>query len=214
MRRAGAMLQHSALCDAAFHVDRYPNASEAHVEARLTREEEKRIGPNAGRPRWRDVDATASHLRAVLHAARAGRAGLYLEEDVELWVTAAELHGLVSALVGMGPLDYAMLGGCWGIHAQRGDGLELAAQLPAASTLYRVPLRSRAATRCGHGYTVSAHGARLLLELAGRGRAPAATLEPHRDAAAALPATDIAGRSRRPSRTRSTSCTLPGIPAG
>ena len=74
MRRAGAMLQHSALCDAAFHVDRYPNASEAHVEARLTREEEKRIGPNAGRPRWRDVDATGSHLRAVLHAARAGRA--------------------------------------------------------------------------------------------------------------------------------------------
>ena len=59
-------------------------------------EPERKIGPNAGRPRWRDVDATGSHLRAILHAARAQRDGFFLEEDIESWVSPGELHAVLS----------------------------------------------------------------------------------------------------------------------
>ena len=81
LHRAGALLAVFGLCGDAWLVDRVPNASESIVEHWLTDDTEQRIGPNAARARWRDVDATGSHFRAILHSAERGvRCSLFLEE--------------------------------------------------------------------------------------------------------------------------------------
>ena len=171
LHRAGALLALFGLCGDAWLVDRALNASESIVEYWLSDDPEPRIGPNAGRARWRDVDATGSHFRAILHSAERGvRSALFLEEDVEFWAHPHEFGQLMAALSRADDVSYTMLGGCWGIHADPewqwlGGGAK-AEFLPAGSRLFLSPVGSRHATRCGHAYTVSGRGARLLLALA------------------------------------------------
>lgn len=167
LRRVGVLLAAASLCGNSYDVDRAVNTTETVVEHWLTGDAiTGKVGPNAGRLRWRDVDATGSHFRAILDSADRGHAcALFLEEDVEFWISPPQLLGMVESLSRLAAVHYAMLGGCWRVHAAD-DWRRVGGPLPAGSRLLLSPARSTAATRCGHAYTVSASGARLLLSLA------------------------------------------------
>lgn len=127
--RAHALLEHYSLCGTAcYRVDRsaeYATSEQAIASLRV--EGEKR----ASRP-WqtrgqRDAEPTFAHMRAWVHMAIAhadAPLGIFLEEDIEMWVPPATLAHALDACVAAtanSSIASCYFGGCWGIHASNCD---------------------------------------------------------------------------------------------